>query len=58
MKTEGVVEPRESLYKMRNEYYPFVALEDDDYDDICDDEDTSGDESISFETACELELFK
>ena len=58
MKTEGVIGPRESLYKMRNEYYPFLAHQDDDSDDISDDEDTSGDERISYETACELEILQ
>ena len=32
MKTEGVVDPRESLYKMRDQDYPFIACHDDYYD--------------------------
>jgi hypothetical protein len=56
MKTEGAICPRERLYKMRQEYYPFIACESDGYDseDINDDDDTSGDEQMPFETACEL----
>ena len=62
MKNEGVIGPRELLYKMRNRYYPFIANQEDDYSDYSDDDDsdlndensTSGDERISYKTACEL----
>ena len=52
MKTEGTVDPRASLYKMRYENYPFVACQDD--DDVDDNDDTSGDERIPYEKADEL----
>ena len=65
MKTEGVIGPRELLYKMRNRYYPFIANEedrynddsdysDDDDSDLNDENSTSGDERIYYDTACEL----
>jgi len=54
MKTEGVIDPRASLYKMRWENYPFVAGPEDDYDDLTDDDETSGDERIPYEKACEI----
>jgi hypothetical protein len=57
MKTQGVVGPRELLYKMRNRYWPFIALDDDCYDDsddLNDEESNSGDERISDETARKL----
>ena len=50
MKTEGVIDPRASLFKMRRENYPFVAHEEDSDDDV----DTSGDERISYESANKL----
>jgi len=52
MKTEGIVDPRASLYKMRYEYHPFVAWPDDDSEDL--DDDTSDDERIPYEKACDL----
>ena len=56
MKTEGVIGPRDSLYKMRYQNYPFVAHpeEDDDSDDLNVDEDSSGDERMSYNTACKI----
>ncbi len=55
MKNEGVIDPRASLFKMRDEYYPFVACDEDDCEeDDFDDVDTSGDERITFENACKL----
>ena len=55
MKNEGVIDPRASLFKMRDEYYPFVACDEDDCEeDDFDDVDTSGDERITFENASEL----
>ncbi len=56
MKTEGVVCPRECLYKMRQENYPLIACEfdDDASEDLNNDDDSSGDERMSYETACEL----
>ena len=58
LKTQGVVGPRELIYKMRQPYYPFIALSDDDCsddsDDLNDEEGTSGDERISWETADKL----
>ena len=54
MKTEGVIDPRASLFKMRHEWYPFVASEEDDFSDLDDDVDTSGDERMTYRSACKL----
>ena len=64
MKTEGVIDPRASLFKMRRENYPFVACEEDDWEeddweeddfnDLDDDVDTSGDERMTYRSACKL----
>ncbi len=43
MKTEGVVDPRASLFKMRDENHPFVACED---GYLSDDDETSDDERL------------
>ncbi len=51
MKTEGVIDPRASLFKMRHAHQPFVSSEEDDFNDL--DDDTSGDERIT-PSACEL----
>ena len=53
MKTEGVVDPRVSLFKMRSENYPFVEDQcEDEYPS--DDDDTLDDERLPLEKAFEL----
>ena len=54
MKNEGVIDPRASLFKMRRQSYPFVASQEDDFSDLDDDVDTSGDERMTFRSACKL----
>jgi hypothetical protein len=53
MKTEGVVDPQASLFKMRSENYPFVEDQDED-EYLSDDDDTSDDERLPLEKAFEL----
>ena len=54
MKTEGVIDPRASLFKMRHQHHPFVAWVEDDFNDLDDDDDTSSDERIIYDNAWEL----